>query len=127
VTSSSEQPSVGHNKLIQHEVQQDESLYGIAQRYSVTISDLISWNSLRDNQPVVKGQVLWIGQPAPQTEPHTEVPERYRVEYGDTLSGISIRYRVKLTSLLQWNNLTEQSPIRAGQFIYLKDPATFEL
>ena len=126
-TSSNEQASVGHHKLIQHEVQQDESLYGIAQRYSVTISDLISWNSLRDNQPVVKGQVLWIGQPAPQTDPHTEVPERYRVEYGDTLYGISIRYRVKLTSLLQWNNLTEQSPIRAGQLIYLKDPATLEL
>jgi type IV pilus assembly protein PilF len=34
---------------------------------------------------------------------------------------------VKLTSLLQWNNLTEQSPIRAGQFIYLKDPAQLEL
>ncbi|WP_127025621.1 type IV pilus biogenesis/stability protein PilW [Rheinheimera mangrovi] len=112
----------------QHEVQQDETLYGIAQRYSVTISDIISWNSLRDNQPIVKGQILWIGQQAPrQIEPQIEVPERYQIQYGDTLFRISMRYRVKLTSLLQWNNLTEQSPIRAGQFIYLKDPAQLEL
>jgi type IV pilus assembly protein PilF len=112
----------------QHEVQQDETLYGIAERYSVTISDIISWNSLRDNQPIVKGQVLWIGQQAPrQIEPQIEVPERYQIQYGDTLFRISIRYRVKLTSLLQWNNLTQQSPIRAGQFIYLKDPAQLEL
>ncbi|MDF3124504.1 type IV pilus biogenesis/stability protein PilW [Rheinheimera sp. 1928-s] len=112
----------------QHEVQQDETLYGIAERYSVTISDIISWNSLRDNQPIVKGQVLWIGQQAPrQIEPQIEVPERYQIQYGDTLFRISMRYRVKLTSLLQWNNLTEQSPIRAGQFIYLKDPAQLEL
>jgi type IV pilus assembly protein PilF len=112
----------------QHEVQQDETLYGIAQRYSVTISDIISWNSLRDNQPIVRGQVLWIGQQAPrQIEPQIEVPERYQIQYGDTLFRISMRYRVKLTSLLQWNNLTEQSPIRAGQFIYLKDPAQLEL
>ena len=112
----------------QHQVQQDETLYGIAERYSVTISDIISWNSLRDNQPIVKGQVLWIGQQAPrQIEPQIEVPERYQIQYGDTLFRISMRYRVKLTSLLQWNNLTEQSPIRAGQFIYLKDPAQLEL
>lgn len=112
----------------QHEVQQDETLYGIAQRYSVTISDIISWNSLRDNQPIVRGQILWIGQQAPrQIEPQIEVPERYQIQYGDTLFRISMRYRVKLTSLLQWNNLTEQSPIRAGQFIYLKDPAQLEL
>lgn len=112
----------------QHEVQQDETLYGIAERYSVTISDIISWNSLRDNQPIVRGMVLWIGQQAPrQIEPQIEVPERYQIQYGDTLFRISMRYRVKLTSLLQWNNLTEQSPIRAGQFIYLKDPAQLEL
>lgn len=115
-------------QVLQHEVQQDETLYGIAERYSVTISDIISWNSLRDNQPIVKGQVLWIGQQAPrQIEPQIEVPERYQIQYGDTLFRISMRYRVKLTSLLQWNNLTEQSPIRAGQFIYLKDPAQLEL
>ena len=113
---------------MQHEVQQDETLYGIAERYSVTISDIISWNSLRDNQPIVRGMVLWIGQQAPrQIEPQIEVPERYQIQYGDTLFRISMRYRVKLTSLLQWNNLTEQSPIRAGQFIYLKDPAQLEL
>lgn len=112
----------------QHEVQQDETLYGIAERYSVTISDIISWNSLRDNQPIVRGMVLWIGKQAPrQIEPQIEVPERYQIQYGDTLFRISMRYRVKLTSLLQWNNLTEQSPIRAGQFIYLKDPAQLEL
>jgi len=115
-------------QVMQHQVQQDESLYGIAERYSVTISDIISWNSLRDNQPIVKGQILWIGQQAPrQIEPQIEVPERYQIQYGDTLFRISMRYRVKLTSLLQWNNLTEQSPIRAGQFIYLKDPAQLEL
>ncbi len=111
-----------------HEVRQDETLYGIAERYSVTISDIISWNSLRDNQPIVRGQILWIGQQAPgQIEPQIEVPERYQIQYGDTLFRISMRYRVKLTSLLQWNNLTEQSPIRAGQLIYLKDPAQLEL
>lgn len=115
-------------EAITHEVQQDETLYGIAERYSVTISDIISWNSLRDNRPIVKGQILWIGQHAPQQiEPQIEVPERYQLQYGDTLFRISMRYRVKLTSLLQWNNLTEQSPIRAGQFIYLKDPAQLEL
>jgi type IV pilus assembly protein PilF len=116
------------SEAIKHEVQQDETLYGIAERYSVTISDIISWNSLRDNRPIVKGQILWIGQQAPQQiEPQIEVPERYQLQYGDTLFRISMRYRVKLTNLLQWNNLTEQSPIRAGQFIYLKDPAQLEL
>lgn len=128
VERTTETQSQAETLVQQHEVQQDETLYGIAERYSVTISDIISWNSLRDNQPIVKGQILWIGQQAPrQIEPQIEVPERYQIQYGDTLFRISMRYRVKLTSLLQWNNLTEQSPIRAGQFIYLKDPAQLEL
>ena len=128
VERTTEAQSQAETLVQQHEVQQDETLYGIAERYSVTISDIISWNSLRDNQPIVKGQILWIGQQAPrQIEPQIEVPERYQIQYGDTLFRISMRYRVKLTSLLQWNNLTEQSPIRAGQFIYLKDPAQLEL
>lgn len=128
VERTTETQSQAETLVQQHEVQQDETLYGIAERYSVTISDIISWNSLRDNQPIVRGQILWIGQQAPrQIEPQIEVPERYQIQYGDTLFRISMRYRVKLTSLLQWNNLTEQSPIRAGQFIYLKDPAQLEL
>lgn len=127
-TLTAQMQSRAKTVAVQHQVQQDESLYGIAERYSVTISDIISWNSLRDNQPIVKGQILWIGQQAHrQIEPQIEVPERYQIQDGDTLFRISMRYRVKLTSLLQWNNLTEQSPIRAGQFIYLKDPAQLEL
>jgi type IV pilus assembly protein PilF len=127
-TLAAQMQSRAKTVAVQHQVQQDESLYGIAERYSVTISDIISWNSLRDNQPIVKGQILWIGQQAHrQIEPQIEVPERYQIQDGDTLFRISMRYRVKLTSLLQWNNLTEQSPIRAGQFIYLKDPAQLEL
>lgn len=127
-TLTAQMQSRAKTVAVQHQVQQDESLYGIAERYSVTISDIIRWNSLRDNQPIVKGQILWIGQQAHrQIEPQIEVPERYQIQDGDTLFRISMRYRVKLTSLLQWNNLTEQSPIRAGQFIYLKDPAQLEL
>lgn len=115
-------------RVLHYQMQQDESLYGIAERYSVTISPIISWNSLRDNQPIVKGQNLWIGQQAPrQIEPQIEVPERDQIQYGDALLRMAIRYRMKLTSLLQWNNLTELSPIRAGQFIYLLDPAQLEL
>lgn len=135
-TNSPSQPGVQSPKSVvvtepqvrQHQVQQDETLYGIAERYSVTISDIISWNSLRVNQSLVKGQLLWIGQQAPgQIEAQIEVPERYQIQYGDTLVRISMRYRVKLANLLQWNNLSEQSPIRVGQFIYLKDPAQLEL
>ncbi len=127
-TLTAQMQSQAKTVAVQHQVQQDESLYGIAERYSVTISDIISWNSLRDNQPIVKGQILWIGQQAHrQIEPQIEVPERYQIQDGDTLFRISMRYRVKLTSLLQWNNLTEQSPIRAGQFIYLKDPAQLRI
>ncbi|WP_419571786.1 type IV pilus biogenesis/stability protein PilW [Rheinheimera sp.] len=105
----------------QHQVKANESLAGIAQQYGVTMSDLISWNALRPGESLQEGQWLNLNEPA-STKQNT-LAQRHLVTPGETLSQISLRYNIKLAHLLQWNNLTEQSPLRAGQFIYLKDPA----
>lgn len=104
-----------------HQVQANESLAGIAQQYGVTMSDLISWNALRPDQALQEGQWLYLS--GADRADQVTLPQRYQVKDGETLSQISLRYNIKLARLLQWNNLTEQSPVRAGQFIYLKDPA----
>jgi LysM repeat protein len=41
----------------------------------------------------------------------------HTVKRGDTLGGIATRYKVKLSDLLQWNNLTTRSTLRLGQKI----------
>ncbi len=39
----------------------------------------------------------------------------YVVRKGDSLSSIADRFRVRLSDLLGWNNLTKRSIIRPGQ------------
>ncbi len=41
----------------------------------------------------------------------------HRVRSGETLGGIAQKYRVKLSELLRWNNLSSKSLIRVGQKI----------
>ena len=43
----------------------------------------------------------------------------HKVRSGETLGGIAGKYRVKLSSLLRWNGLTEKSVIRPGQRIII--------
>ncbi|MEE2000990.1 type IV pilus biogenesis/stability protein PilW [Alkalimonas sp. MEB108] len=111
-----------------HIVQQGESLFAISMRYNLRLERLQQWNQLSPGATIRAGQRLWLAEPplevivAP-SEVTVERPDTHVVAEGDTLFNISMRYNIRLTRLLHWNNLTERSRVYVGQRIYLKDPA----
>ena len=111
-----------------HIVRQGESLFSISVHYNIRLERLQQWNHLTPEAVIRSGQRLWLAEAPTELQdepvrPTVERPEFHVVAQGDTLFSISMMYNVRLSRLLQWNNLTEQSRVYVGQQIYLDDPA----
>jgi LysM repeat protein len=106
---------------VTHRVAYGETLTGIAARYGTTIEALAQRNGLVDPSRIYVGQLLHISGNAARATHSPARPERrasfhtHVVRYGETLSGIAMRYRVSIESIVVANRLTDASFIRAGQ------------
>jgi 3D (Asp-Asp-Asp) domain-containing protein/LysM repeat protein len=83
----------------EHEVQSGESLWKIANKYSMTIDELIQINQLKSTVIHPK-QVIQLSE-----EEEAEETTSHKVEKGDTLGKIANEHNVSVTELKAWNNL----------------------
>lgn len=102
----------------QHQVRPGESLWVIARRHGVTVSDLRNWNGLGNSSLIRPGQRLVVetsGRGTPARK-----PVEYIVRRGDSIWSIARRHSVAMNDLMRWNGLTEDSILRPGQKITLR-------
>ncbi len=115
-----------------HVVKSGETLSSIAYRYGVTIGSIRAANSIRNDNNIQIGQKLKItkiesvtksAQPSPavQTQtssaPKTQHYITYYVKSGETLSDIAYNHNVKLSVLMQANNIANANNIKVNQKI----------
>jgi len=105
------------NKL-EYKVTSGDTLFSIAKKYKVSISDLAKLNKLGANTLILPGQVLKI----PATgymEAAKEAVEYnnktvYTVRKGDTLYSIAKNYNMRLDTLRKLNNLKKNPKLKKG-------------
>ncbi len=98
------------------EVQPGDTLTGLARRFGLEVERLRQWNRLPDDRIRI-GQKLRLG---PGNGPVTgAVSEVYRVEPGDTLSGIASRSGYTIEQILSWNVDLDPDRIRAGRMLQI--------
>ncbi|MCQ6277551.1 LysM peptidoglycan-binding domain-containing protein [Bacillus sp. V3B] len=98
--------------VVKHTVVSGDTLWKIAQKYSVTISEIVELNGLDLNQLLNIGQVLKI--PEKQlTEPSTNIV--HTVQSSDTLWKIAQKYNVSVDSIVKANNLNVTQYLYIGQ------------
>jgi membrane-bound lytic murein transglycosylase D len=111
--------------FVEHQVVQGETLTHIARFYGVSVGDLQAAN------PTIEPRRMQIGQrvvvpKAPSVRDRLRMGGSasagegearlviYRVQRGDTLTGIAARHRVGVRDLLRWNDLSLESVIYPG-------------
>lgn len=95
----------------EHEVQNNDSLWGIANQYDTSVQELQDLNEL-DSTVIVPGQKI-------QVDEEEKTDDVYKVEKGDTLSAIAADYSVKVKEIKDWNDLSSDI-IQIGQELTIK-------
>jgi len=109
-----------------HVVRRGDTLWSIAQKHGVSMDQLADKNGLSRNGKLAVGQVLSVpGTTTLASADSDAVSSRsmtYVVRAGDTLSRIATKFRVRLSDLLGWNDLTQHSVIKPGQRLVMYVP-----
>lgn len=92
------------NSVIVYKINKGDSLYSIAQKYGVTVNDIINYNQLANTLLSVNQQLLIPINPT--TEIGKEPNINYIVKRGDTLYNIAKRYNINPKELMDYNNLS---------------------
>jgi membrane-bound lytic murein transglycosylase D len=90
-----------------HEVELGESLGEIARHYRVTVASIETANHLGAHASVPAG--FWLNIP---TAPPAVRLVHYKVQRGDTLEGIAVRFDVTVAQLKRWNGIRGASVAR---------------
>lgn len=128
---SGEQAYVSENDLIVVEQNQEQgikyivangdTLWKIAQKYNVTIDQLIQANNLDFNNYIYPGQILTIPVSNSTTNPNDgkENMTVYIVESGNTLWKIANKYGITIQDLVNVNNLDPNQYLYIGQKLFI--------
>jgi membrane-bound lytic murein transglycosylase D len=101
-----------------HVVRSGDTLWSIARTHGISTSRLAKSNGISERDKLTVGQVLAIPGTATLASNSDDISSRpmtYVVRRGDTLSTIADKFKIRLSDLLNWNNISSRSVIRAGQ------------
>ncbi len=104
-------PSGGGSINRYHIVKDGNTLSEIAEKYGVSLEELLMANSLGRGSIIKSGMRLNI--------PVGKTRTTYTVQSGDTPGTIAARFGIRTDDLLAWNNLTRSSVIYPGQKLTL--------
>jgi LysM repeat protein len=110
--------ATGQSPAIVYVVQQGDTLSSIAQRFGVSVNQLLQLNDISDPDEIYVGQKLLI--PTTTTAPaQTQGKTTYVVQKGDTLNSIAVRYGVTAAQLQEANNISDPNTISPGQVLVI--------
>lgn len=116
-------------------VQQQETVYDIAQKTGIQLKYLLSYNDITENSPIAAGTKLYL-TPTAQTQQAVAVkdavslavvkktsvdqPKTHAVQPKEGLYVIAKKYQVSVQQLRQWNNLTTDN-LKIGQQLIVSE------
>ena len=103
----------GLDSLIHHEVKPGETLYSIANQYSMNVSELIKDNQLNVAIPLARGQLITVHKTSSVIKADASLEAlrddqrqmfTYEVKSSDTLYSIARQFGATIKEIMEWNN-----------------------
>lgn len=99
-------------KTESYKVERGDTLYSIAIKSKMTLSELAELNALPINKGLIVGQSIQI--PAGVSTPST-----YTVQSGDSLNAVAGKYNLSVSQIANWNGLSTTAGLFVGQKLKL--------
>lgn len=94
-----------------------ETYASIAESNNLFLRELLKFNDLKEDVPLVPGTVVYLQKKKKEAAPGLEM---YVIEKGDSLRQISQRFGVRLDNLCKINGIENKDVIREGDIIRLR-------
>ncbi|HBR82523.1 MAG TPA: muramidase, partial [Enterococcus sp.] len=111
----------GQTTGAKYTVQSGDSVWGISNKYGITMAQLIEWNNIKNNF-VYPGQQLIVSNggssntgantgntsgsnSSNSSSSNTASGTKYTVKAGDSVWSVSNKYGITMAQLIQWNNI----------------------
>jgi peptidoglycan lytic transglycosylase D len=108
-----------------HKVSSGENPWTIAKKYGVPLEDFLAWNGLSRTSVLKPGQDCIVHASASTGTDAANIQKKtHTVRKGECAGTIAMRYGVKTSDFLKWNNLTAKSKLKIGKTYVVYVPAT---
>jgi membrane-bound lytic murein transglycosylase D len=113
------------SEAINHQIQPGETIIAIAGLYGVSVEEIKRWNNLRSSRIIAGKSLVIYSNGDIKTAPTTTVIKSgndfifHKVKKGETIGSIAENYKVGISSIRQWNNISGNKII-AGQDLKIK-------
>ena len=114
-------PSRGNVVYVKHKIRPGENIYVLAKRYGTSIDEIKRANNLKSSL-IIAGKTLSIPQRLSYTYVPRDVPKKvhHKIIPGDTLSELALRYRVSVSQIKRWNNMSSTTLIAGKNIVIYK-------
>ncbi len=103
-----------------HIVEKGHTLGSIANRYGTTVDVITKMNGIDSKKPIYPGDKLKV----PRGKQKKERPARtHQVRRGETLSGLAVKYGVKVRDIAAANGMGSRQTIRIGETLTIPWPS----
>lgn len=114
--------SRGKGHKVKYTVRSGDSLWTISRHYKTTSSKLAKWNGMAPADPIRPGQTLVIWSKTAKTTSNGSGVVRkvsYKVRKGDSLARIAGKFNLRISDILQWNQVNPKKYIQPGDSLTL--------
>ncbi len=114
-------PVAGNTIYVKHTILPGENIYTLAKKYGSSVEEIKKANKLKSSL-IIAGKTLSIPQKYPLVHVPRNNPRKmnHKIIPGDTLSEIALRYRVSVSQIKRWNNLSSTTLIAGRNLLIYK-------
>ena len=113
-----EKPNCNKEDRILYKVQKGDTLWEIAQKHNTTVSHLVQINNIKNPNMIYVGEILTIScNHNANSNNNNQNIINYKVQRGDTLSEIALKYNTTISSIVNLNNIQNPNLIYIGQVL----------